>query len=64
MEEDGTKVRQWNWSGIGHVPTVLDPLRLSLNEKIKVQILGREQVFIAFQACGEEVQLSVGRCSV
>lgn len=64
MEQDGTKVRQWNWSGIGRVPTVLDPLQLSLNLQIKVQILGRERVFISFHACGEAVQLSVGRCCV
>lgn len=62
LEQDGTKVRQWNWSGIGRVPTAQDPLHLSLNERITVQILGREQVFLAFQACGEEVKLSVGRC--
>lgn len=62
LEQDGTKARQWNWSGIGRVPTLLDPLRLSLNEKIQVQILGREQVFLAFQACGEAVRLSLGRC--
>lgn len=62
LEQDGTKARQWNWSGVGRVPTVLDPLHLSLNEKIQVRILGRGQVFLAFQACGEAVQLSVGRC--
>lgn len=64
LEQDGTKARQWNWSGAGRLPSVLDPLHLSLNHKILIQILGREQAFIAFQACGEEVQLSVGRCSV
>ncbi|CAG07643.1 unnamed protein product [Tetraodon nigroviridis] len=63
LEQDGSRLRQWTWSGLGRVPTVLDPLHLNLNERVTLQILGREQVFISFQECGEEVKFSVGSCS-
>lgn len=63
LEEDGSRLRQWTWSGLGRVPTVLDPIYLNLNKKVKLQILGREHVFISFQACGEDVKFSVGRYS-
>ncbi|XP_029929912.1 glutamate-rich protein 6 [Myripristis murdjan] len=62
LDETGARVRRWSWSGPGLFPTPLQPVFLSLNRCIGVRVLGEQQVFLSFLACGQQAKFSLGAC--